>query len=283
MSDESREHASRVREYYEATTEQGYLRAWAGDALGFHFGLSDGDAYEHEAALLEANRVVAERAGLRDGMRVLDAGCGVGGSAFWVAERYDVEVVGVTIDPNQVEIATRVANQKGLSGRVRFVCADLLNDEIPGGPFDVAWHIESFCHIYEPGRYLARVVGTLADGGMFVSLDLHRGGEDVRGECAAMCDGWRLPSLLSPEGLAEALAQAGFVDARVADLTVRTRASASRLGAMASVRMTQLRLQRALLGEADPIYAGHTAAALGAAAGLSSGAVRYALVSARRG
>lgn len=43
---------------------------------------------------------LASRAGIGPGVRMLDAGCGVGGSAIWLAKHYDVEVVGITPVPS---------------------------------------------------------------------------------------------------------------------------------------------------------------------------------------
>jgi tocopherol O-methyltransferase len=47
----------------------------------------------------------AERAGIPRGARVLDVGCGLGGSALWLAEQYDCEVTGITISPVQARMA----------------------------------------------------------------------------------------------------------------------------------------------------------------------------------
>ena len=48
------------------------------------------------------NRVLADRAGIRPGQRVLDAGCGVGGSSLWLAEQRGAAVVGITPVASQV-------------------------------------------------------------------------------------------------------------------------------------------------------------------------------------
>lgn len=49
--------------------------------------------------------LVCRKLGLEPGMRVLDVGCGWGGTAKFVSERYNVEVVGVTVSSEQARLA----------------------------------------------------------------------------------------------------------------------------------------------------------------------------------
>ena len=56
------------------------------------------DAQQHKLEL------VCRKLELRQGMRVLDIGCGWGSFAKYAAENYDVEVVGVTVSKEQVEL-----------------------------------------------------------------------------------------------------------------------------------------------------------------------------------
>jgi cyclopropane-fatty-acyl-phospholipid synthase len=48
--------------------------------------------------------LIAKKAGLQPGMRVLDLGCGWGGFAAWAAEKYGCKVVGVTLSKDQVSL-----------------------------------------------------------------------------------------------------------------------------------------------------------------------------------
>ena len=57
---------------------------------------------------------LAEKAGIPRGAQVLDIGCGLGGSAFWLANQYDCRVTGLTISPVQARMATKRAKSKGL-------------------------------------------------------------------------------------------------------------------------------------------------------------------------
>lgn len=68
---------------------------------------------------------LAKRAGLRDGDRVLDAGCGVAGPATIIAGQLPRVVIdGVTNSARQAAIARRRVAENGLTSRVRIQVAD---------------------------------------------------------------------------------------------------------------------------------------------------------------
>src|SRR5882757_2457605 len=78
----------------------------------------------HAQSRTNMTRALAGRASLRPGMRVLDAGCGVGGPALWLAETYGVEVLGVTLSEAQLARARKYAARRKLEHLVRFEIAD---------------------------------------------------------------------------------------------------------------------------------------------------------------
>src|SRR6266480_8097043 len=83
-----------------------------------HFGYWDEHTHSHTESLLNMNRVLASHLDIRSGQRILDAGCGVGGSAIWLAKTFDVEVVGITLADSQVDRARHHARQQGVADRV---------------------------------------------------------------------------------------------------------------------------------------------------------------------
>src|SRR5215470_3061151 len=96
-----------IRTYYAETTEQSYF-AWGGHTFAMHIGLSPAVRQDDfRATLLATNAFLADKAGITTGTRVLDAGCGMGGSSVWLATERGAEVVGITISPNQVGLANR--------------------------------------------------------------------------------------------------------------------------------------------------------------------------------
>ncbi|MEB2314146.1 MAG: class I SAM-dependent methyltransferase [Sorangiineae bacterium] len=109
-----------------------------------------------------------ERSGLARG-RALDVGCGTGTNAIYLAE-HGFEVVGVDLSPLAIERAR--SKSAGLAG-LALHSLSFLDDEVPGGPFDLVYDRGVF-HIFdeasERARFAERVAQLLADGGRWVSL-----------------------------------------------------------------------------------------------------------------
>ena len=77
-----------------------------------------------EEAQLAKKRHIAAKLGIEPGMRVLDIGCGWGGMALTLAEETGAEVVGVTLSREQLKVAQRRAEEKGLGAQVEFRLQD---------------------------------------------------------------------------------------------------------------------------------------------------------------
>jgi cyclopropane-fatty-acyl-phospholipid synthase len=116
-----------------------------------------------------------ERAGIEDGMRVLDLGCGWGSLSLWLAERYpSCTVLGVSNSNSQREWIMGEAAGRGLSN-VSVVTADVNTFE-PADVFDRVMSIEMFEHMRN-WRELLRRVSTWLDpvaGRAFIHVFSHR-------------------------------------------------------------------------------------------------------------
>jgi cyclopropane fatty-acyl-phospholipid synthase-like methyltransferase len=269
---------NKIRAYYLETTEPSYLAHWAGESLGFHFGIGDEATSSLNESLINTNAYLADRMGVVQDTRVLDAGCGVGGSAIWLAQERGAQVSGITLAPNQVDLARRFAAQRGVSERVTFACMDFTKTTFARASFDAVWNIESLCHCLDPRSYLEHVWDLLADGGRFGCVDLFLGQNGDPAHARAMCDGWVLPALQSIDAIANLLQEIGFEQVRTEDLTAQVARSAAALRAMATNRKLELRLEKVMLGQEMKMIEAHVDAALGAVDGMESGSVTYGYV-----
>jgi cyclopropane fatty-acyl-phospholipid synthase-like methyltransferase len=165
------EYQQQVIDYFDHT-QNDYRLLWGTDRhFGLHCGYFDEHQHRHDDAVLNMNRVLATVAGISAGDHVLDAGCGIGGSAIWLAENLGASVVGVNINANQVALARTLAHARGLKNRVQFHVADFCATELDAESFDVVWALESACYAEDKARFLAEAYRLLRPGGRLVVAD----------------------------------------------------------------------------------------------------------------
>src|SRR5260370_7892609 len=87
-----------------------------------------------------------EQAHVPRGARVLDIGCGLGGSAFWLADQFDCNVIGMTISPVQARMANKKAKVRGLSDRVQFQVKDANQWQPDPESVDIVWIMKTSDH-----------------------------------------------------------------------------------------------------------------------------------------
>jgi tocopherol O-methyltransferase len=273
--------AEKIRAYYRETTDTSYLTSWSPEALAFHMGMHEGEM-SHEESLANTNRFLADRAGVGPDCHVLDAGCGVGGSAIWLARERGADVDAITIEHGQSERGRAYATAHGVADRVRFHVMDFMTTTFPRGSFDVVWNLESLCYAHDVAAYLDHVRELLRPGGRFACHDVFRGDRGPAEHHQALSQGCVLPCLGSREECADAVASAGFRNVEQEDVTPRILRSAAILRDKAALRLLLLRLDEHVHGVSRGVYAGHTHGALGAVEGFFSGAVTYGYVGGTR-
>jgi tocopherol O-methyltransferase len=227
----------RVTDYYDETWLD-YRMLWLSPQnRAIHFGYWGEHTRSHAQSLLEMNRVLAGQLGVRSGQRILDAGCGVGGSAIWLAQTYDVEVIGITPVAGQVTRARRYAHEGGVAGQVVFEQQDYAHTTFPDASFDVVWAMESLCHALDKPLVLAETRRLLRPRGRLGVVEYLRTQRphDSAGEAllGSWLSGWAIPDIASaPEWLAWTQG-AGFGDIDLVDITSNVRPSLRRLHALA--------------------------------------------------
>jgi geranyl diphosphate 2-C-methyltransferase len=101
--------------------------------------------------------------------RLLDAGCGRGGSSLVAASRFGCRVDGVSISQAQVDFATEQAKRRGVGDSVRFHLRDMLDTGFPTGAFQASWNNESTMYV-ELGPLFAEHARLLRRGGRYVCI-----------------------------------------------------------------------------------------------------------------
>ncbi len=106
--------------------------------------------------------------------RVLDIGCGIGGSARFFAERLDCQVVGIDLTPSFVEVAKRLTERVGLGGRVSFEAASALDLPFQDASFDCETLLHVGMNIDDKRGLFAEAARVLRPDAPFVVYDVMR-------------------------------------------------------------------------------------------------------------
>jgi SAM-dependent methyltransferase len=133
---------------------------------------ADGSVEDFAAAAERLSRLVCEAGGVHDGQRILDVGCGIGGTVASLNEQLtEVDVAGLNIDARQLKVAKqKVAARPGNS--VQFVVGNACHLPFAGQAFDLVTAVE--CSFHFPSRqvFLREARRVLRSGGIVSVSDL---------------------------------------------------------------------------------------------------------------
>jgi tocopherol O-methyltransferase len=111
---------------------------------------------------------LAQLANIKTGSRILDIGCGYGGTSLYLTKKYGASTTGITISPVQVQMAKEAAAKANLDSSFLLMDAE---DMQFAEPFDVLWSVESISHYHDPRKFFASAVKLLKPGGCFALTD----------------------------------------------------------------------------------------------------------------
>ncbi|MCX6728399.1 MAG: class I SAM-dependent methyltransferase [Candidatus Saccharibacteria bacterium] len=203
-----------TKKYYD-TTQISYNLLWMNKKnLAMHYGFwGKGIKTLHEA-LLNQNKETAEALEIKKDDRVLDAGCGVGGSAIWVAENYGAKVTGITIVEKQIKQATKNAKKRDVDHLVDFKLMDYCNTDFPNDSFDKIYAMESMCYAKSKAVFVKEMYRILKPGGCLTISDAFLDDKTIQKSDELMLNdwmvGWAVPNVSKIENFHDDLCRAGF-------------------------------------------------------------------------
>ena len=170
MSDQDIEAAAaNYRATYDTTLAELQSRVWGGN---LHLGLFETPEEPLLAAQLRANRHMAAAADLRPGQVVIEAACGVGGTARFLAKEQGVRVRATNIAEMQLTEARELAEKAGLSHLLEFRFADYHNLPFVDASCDVWWCQEALLYSVDKRRVFDEAMRVVRPGGRLIMSDL---------------------------------------------------------------------------------------------------------------
>lgn len=279
-------HRRAIAAYFDQTWFD-YRLVWTDRrTLGMHFGYWGGGTRRHAESLVETNRQMALRAGLRPGDLVLDAGCGVGGTALWAAAEHGVRVAGITLVPRQAARGRRHARRRGHGRVVAFSVQDYMETAFPGATFDAVYGIESSNYAPDKRAFLAEAHRVLKPGGRLVVVDGFRTGRDLspaeEERMRTWLAGWAIRGLARMDDFCAWAEEVGFTSVAGEDVTERFMPSFRRLDRITRALYPGAVLLRALRIR-SAVQHGNVRAARDCLGTVEAGLWRYGIVSAVKG
>lgn len=181
------EYQNSIADYWNAERNPVNLRL--GDVSGtyhHHYGIGPVDwsvldaadeRERDEAVIRELHRLENDQAtfllghlgDIRPEHRLLDAGCGRGGSSIMANAAFGCEVDGVSISRKQVDFANARAAERGVADKVRFHFRNMLDTGFEAGAFQAIWNNESTMYVVLEDLFAAHS-RLLARGGRYVTI-----------------------------------------------------------------------------------------------------------------
>ncbi|KAH9801665.1 phosphoethanolamine N-methyltransferase 1 [Citrus sinensis] len=118
---------------------------------------------------IETTKEFVAKLDLKPGQKVLDVGCGIGGGDFYMADKFDVHVVGIDLSINMISFALERAI--GLKCSVEFEVADCTKKTYPENSFDVIYSRDTILHIQDKPALFKSFFKWLKPGGTVLISD----------------------------------------------------------------------------------------------------------------
>ena len=162
-----RRDADAISHHYDVSND--FYRLFLGSTMTYSCARFVDPGDDLDTAQLAKYDLVARKLALREGMRLLDVGCGWGGMVMRAAERFGVSAVGITVSREQAELARKRVAEAGLTDRVEIRLQDYR--DVRGERFDAISSIGMFEHVgrEQLGAYFTVLVDALAPRGRFVN------------------------------------------------------------------------------------------------------------------
>lgn len=156
------DYSSLTKHYYNLVTDF-YEYGWGSS---FHFSrYYPGEAFRQATARHE--HYLAYKTGIKEGMKVLDVGCGVGGPAREICRFTGANIVGLNNNDYQVEKANHYAKSNKLDDKLSFVKGDFMQMDFEDETFDAVYAIEATVHAPVLEGVYSEIYRVLKPGGSF--------------------------------------------------------------------------------------------------------------------
>jgi tocopherol O-methyltransferase len=163
-----------VIKYYERFWTRAELWWEADKTLAIHLGYYAKGIHSHTDAVLHMNDFAWQllNSDAKTSCQILDAGCGVGGTSIYLAQKYpQVFFTGINIVPTHVTMAERFAIKRQVTANTRFLLHNYCQTTFPSNSFDGIIALESVIYVHANEDFLREMYRILKPGGHISIID----------------------------------------------------------------------------------------------------------------
>lgn len=140
-------------------------------SMALHYGFWNENVNTHRQALWNMNFQIAKNAQIKKSDTVLDAGCGVGGTSFFLANNIGCSVEGISLSEAHISRALEYKKDNDPNDLVKFSCQNFCNTSFSDNSFDVIFGIESVVHAENKSEFLREAYRLLKPEGRLLISD----------------------------------------------------------------------------------------------------------------
>lgn len=221
-----------IADYYN-TTQNHYEKWWnLKKNLSLHYGIWDNNTKNFNESLINTNRTLLNIAQIDGHEKVLDAGCGVGGAAFFLNREKGNDVTGISLSDKQVNFANSISQERKVESKVRFYVIDYTNTPFDDESFDIIWACESVSSIPDKSLFIKEAFRLLKKGGKLILADFFmtvKNQHDPKSWIKKWGATWGISNFSTIDDFTNELNSVGFTSSNHYDYTDQIRRSAKRM------------------------------------------------------
>ncbi|MDH5658966.1 MAG: methyltransferase domain-containing protein [Nitrosopumilus sp.] len=118
---------------------------------------------------------MADLAQIQRHHKVLDVGCGLGGSARYIANEHGCSVIGIDLTDEYIDVANKLTELVNLTDKVSFRQGNALELPFPSENFDIVWTEHTQMNITDKEQFYGELSRVLKPNGRLVFHDIFFG------------------------------------------------------------------------------------------------------------
>ena len=168
----------------------------------------------------KSSKELADKTGMRKGMKVLDLCSALGAGLRFLVRNYDVKGYGLDGTKHMIDEARKRAKESGLSSKIKMKIGDVTDIPWPDETFDIVWGEDAWCYVVDKEKLVEEAFRVLKPGGKIAFTDWIEAESKLTDKEAERINSFmKFPYMESPAGYGKILKDAGFSLESSEDLT----------------------------------------------------------------